>query len=61
MLKEFTENASHELQTPLAIVRSKLDILIQDENLSETQGRAAEAAYAAIQKMSKLSQSLLLC
>ena len=60
MLKEFTENASHELQTPLAIVRSKLDVLIQDENLSETQGRAAETAYAAIQKMTRLNQSLLL-
>jgi signal transduction histidine kinase len=33
-LKEFTENASHEMQTPLAIIRSKLDLLIQDENLS---------------------------
>ena len=26
-LKEFTENASHELQTPLAVIRSKLDLL----------------------------------
>ena len=34
-LKEFTENASHELQTPLAIIQSKLDILIQNEKFSE--------------------------
>lgn len=26
--KEFTENASHELQTPLAVFQSKLDILL---------------------------------
>ena len=60
VLKEFTENASHELQTPLAIVRSNLDVLIQDEKLSESQSNSLQNAYAAIQKMAKLNQSLLL-
>ncbi len=60
VLKEFTENASHELQTPLAIVLSKLDVMIQDEQLSESQSNAAQTAYEAIQKMSRLNQSLLL-
>jgi signal transduction histidine kinase len=60
LLKEFTENASHEIQTPLAIIRSKLDLLIQEESLSEKQGKILDGAYAAIKRISKLNQSLLL-
>jgi len=59
-LKEFTENASHEMQTPLAIIRSKLDLLIQDENLSEDQSKTMQSAYSAIERLSRLNQSLLL-
>ncbi|CAN5204847.1 hypothetical protein BH11BAC6_BH11BAC6_10020 [soil metagenome] len=60
VLKEFTENASHELQTPLAVIRSKLDLLIQDEHLTAQQSDAMQAAYDAIQKLSRMNQSLLL-
>jgi len=60
VLKEFTENASHETQTPLAIIRSKLDIVIQDEKLSEEQSDALKSAYTAVSRLSKLNQSLLL-
>jgi signal transduction histidine kinase len=58
LLKEFTENASHEMQTPLAIIRSKLDLLIQ-ENLSEKQSKNVQPVYEAIEKLSRLTQSLL--
>lgn len=60
LLKEFTENASHELQTPLSIIRSKLDLLIQQEELSQRQSEIVQSAYAAIKKLSRLNQSLLL-
>ena len=60
LLKEFTENASHEMQTPLSIIRSKLDVLIQDKNLSEKQSELVESSYASIKKLSRLNQSLLL-
>ncbi len=60
ILKEFTENASHELQTPLAIVRSKLDLLIQDEGLSEPQSSLIQDAYEAIGRMTNLNRSLLM-
>lgn len=59
-LKEFTENASHELQTPLAVIQSKLDILIQNEQLSEAESKTIQGAYDALQGLSKLNQSLLL-
>lgn len=60
VLKEFTENASHELQTPLAVFNSKLDIISQGENISKTQGDAINDAYTALKKLSRLNQSLLL-
>ncbi len=60
MLKEFTENASHEMQTPLSIIRSKLDMLIQDKELSRHQSELAREAYAAIKRLSRLNYSLLL-
>ncbi|WP_118975825.1 sensor histidine kinase [Taibaiella koreensis] len=60
ILKEFTENAAHEMQTPLAIVRSKLDLVIQQEGLSEQQAQAIHSAYAGIKRLDKLNRSLLL-
>lgn len=60
LLKEFTENASHEIQTPLSIIRSKLDLLIQEEELSQKQSELVREAYRSIKKLSRLNQSLLL-
>jgi len=60
MLKNFTENASHEMQTPLAIINSKLDLLIQDPRMREEQHRPVQAMYDAIGRLRQLNQSLLL-
>jgi signal transduction histidine kinase len=59
-LKLFSENASHEIQTPLAIIRSKLDLLIQEEGLTEKQSDLLSGAYSAVSKLSRIQQSLLL-
>jgi len=59
-LKEFTENASHELMTPLAVVTTKLDTLIQDETLRPDQLSQITDIYASISKSTRLNQSLLL-
>ena len=59
-LKHFTDHASHEMQTPLAVINSKLDILIQDPALNEKNLQDLQVIYDAVDKMAKLSQSLLL-
>lgn len=57
--KEFTENASHELQTPLAIIRSKLDLLMQ-ENLGEKEMKLVSDLYQLTMRMGHLNRNLLL-
>jgi len=59
-LKEFTENASHELQTPLAIIKSKLELLVQSEQLTVEQMQLIHSVYDAVTRISKLNQGLLL-
>jgi signal transduction histidine kinase len=59
-LKNFADNASHEMQTPLAILNSKLDLLIQEPNLNESQTKQLQSMYDAMGRLSKLNQSLLL-
>ncbi|NCD72549.1 sensor histidine kinase [Mucilaginibacter agri] len=59
-LKQFTENASHEMMTPLAVITSKLDTLIQDEQLKPDQFEQIHDIYGATSKLARLNQSLLL-
>lgn len=58
--KEFTENASHELQTPIAIVQNKIDNMLQDESLTPYQAQELHEIYQELRHMSNLSRSLLL-
>lgn len=58
--KEFTENASHELQTPLAIIKHKLDLLLQDENLTDQQYDIVETIHKALTRSSRINKNLLL-
>jgi signal transduction histidine kinase len=59
-LKEFTENASHEIQTPLAILKAKLELLVQNDDLTKEQMQVIQPMYQVINRLSKLNQSLLL-
>jgi signal transduction histidine kinase len=59
-LKTFTENASHELLTPIAVINSKLDTLLQTQNFNERQGKLLNDLYGAVSRLNRLNQSLLL-
>jgi signal transduction histidine kinase len=59
-LKEFTEDASHEIQTPLSIIKSKLELLFQADNLSTEQAQNISVIYEATTRLSRLNNSLLL-
>lgn len=59
-LKEFSENASHEMQTPIAIAKGKLEILLESTDLKPEQFQLIESAQESLSKLSKLGQSLAL-
>ncbi|HRG77958.1 MAG TPA: HAMP domain-containing sensor histidine kinase [Cyclobacteriaceae bacterium] len=58
--KEFTENASHELQTPLAIFRSKLELLMQGAEISSEQAELISSLLNATDRIVRLNKNLLL-
>ena len=58
--KQFTENASHEMQTPLAIIKISIDNLFQSKNLKEEELIILQNIEASTNKLSQLNKSLLL-
>lgn len=58
-VKEFSENASHELQTPLAILRNKLELL-SETNIEADQAALIGDMQNAVEKLSKINRSLVL-
>ncbi len=59
-LREFTENASHEIQTPLALITARIEQMIQSENLSGEQLHWIQEIYHSSRRISRLLESLLL-
>lgn len=58
--KQFIGNASHEMQTPIAICRNRLEMLMEDENLSESQLEELMKTHQTLEHITKLNKSLLL-
>lgn len=58
--KQFVENASHELQTPLAICMNKLELLSENPDCTEQQFKEIATLHHALNSIIRLNKSLLL-
>lgn len=58
--KAFIANASHELQTPIALLKSKLDLLLQQEGLNENQSELLSAIQIPLARLTRVNKNLLL-
>ncbi len=59
-LKQFSEDASHEIQTPLAIIKSKIESLLDNNNFDEAQSESLNSIHRSIHRLSKLNKDLVL-
>jgi signal transduction histidine kinase len=57
-MKEFTENISHEIQTPLAVIKAKIEMLLKSGSPDQSQYKAINAVYLSTSRLSKLSKTL---
>ncbi len=57
-LKEYTENMSHELQTPLSIIQNKTESLLSENDLKPGQANKLKAIYNETKQISKLGRAL---
>lgn len=60
LIMESSENLSHELQTPIAVIKSKLELLSQKEDLDRETVQLLNVMENNINKLSKLNKSLIL-
>jgi signal transduction histidine kinase len=58
-LQEFSENASHELQTPIASIKAQIELLM-DSPLSEKQFLRLTAMHDELERLAKINHSLTL-
>lgn len=59
-LKEFTENASHEIQTPLSVITNRIEVLLQDDKFTTEQWESIKDIYQSATHLSRLNKGLLL-
>ena len=57
--KEYTENITHELQTPLSVISTKVDELMQSDNLNKEQMEQLAVLMETTNRLSKINKSLI--
>jgi len=57
-LKQFTEDVSHEMQSPLAIMQAKIENIINFQNIDEFQFEQFSALQIDIQRLKQLNKKL---
>lgn len=57
--KQFSEDVSHELQTPLAIISSRLEGLLENPALKEY-AETLNGIYASVRRLSRLNKAMIL-
>ena len=58
--KQFTQNASHELQTPLAIIKGHVELLLQSPRIGEKEIESLAILLQNTNRLSKLNSTLIL-
>lgn len=58
--KQFTQNASHELQTPLAVIKGNVELLLQSPNMGEKEMEALSVVLQNARRLSKINKALIL-
>lgn len=59
-LKEFSENASHEIQTPLAIIRLQIEQMLQSSDINDELAEHLVSIGQSVSKISRINQALSL-
>ena len=59
-LREYTDHTTHELQTPLAVIKTKTELLLQSANLGSEELELIKSIYSSADHLSRLNSTLAL-
>jgi signal transduction histidine kinase len=60
VVKEFSANAAHEMQTPLAVIRTHTEALMQDEQVLQQHDKSIQTINQSVNRLTRLNHDLLL-